>query len=230
MLPLFDHQKPFRILDAGCGTGRVMNKLSKYGEVSGIDASPIAIEMCKSRGLNNVKIVDLNEWSAENEYNLITSLDVLYHQSFNNIDKIINSFNKALNSGGVLILNLPAFNILRREHDEVVGGNKRFRAKEIKNILIKNGFQIHTISYRHPLLFKFILLRKLFSTSKKKPNSDLAPLYPPINRLLFLLHRIENEIIKMGFSIPYGSSLFVVAKKNETNQNSANHYQALYCK
>ncbi len=222
----YDHQKPLRILDAGCGTGRVMSKLSKFGEVSGIDASPIAIEMCQSRGLTNVKIVDLNEWSAENEYNFITSLDVLYHQSFNDIGKIINSFSKALDSDGVLIMNLPAFNILRREHDEVVGGNKRFRAKEIKNILIKNGFRIHTISYRHPFLFKFILLRKLFSTSKKKPNSDLAPLFPPINRLIFLFHRIENEIIKMGFSIPYGSSIFVVAKKSETNQNSTSHYQA----
>ncbi|HEY4755975.1 MAG TPA: GtrA family protein [Ignavibacteriaceae bacterium] len=219
-------QKPLKILDAGCGTGRMMSKLLKYGEVYGIDASPIAIEMCQSRDLSNVKIADLNEWSAENEFNIIVSLDVLYHQSFNNIDKILNSFSKALHPDGILIMNLPAFNILRREHDEIVGGNKRFRVKEIKDILIKNGFQIHTSSYRHPLLFKYILLKKLFSISKEKSKSDLAPLYVPLNKLLFLINKFENIIIKMGFSIPYGSSLFVVAKKNEKGQNSHYHSQA----
>lgn len=209
------------ILDAGCGTGRIVSKLSKYGNAFGIDASPTAVEMCRSRGLTDVQIADLNEWKPEKSFNVIVSLDVLYHKSFSNVDNIIKSFHTALNSNGILVLNLPAFNILKRQHDTVVGGNKRFRIKEIKKMLIKNDFTIHTKTYRLPLLFNLILLRKLFFSDTGNIKSDLSPIYPPLNKILYLIHRFENEIIKMGFSIPFGSSLFVVAKKNSVDQHPA---------
>ncbi len=207
------------ILDAGCGTGRIVSKLSKYGNTFGIDASPTAVEMCRARGLTEVQIADLNEWKSEKTFDVIVSLDVLYHRSFSNLDNIIKSFHAALNSSGILVLNLPAFNILKRPHDRIVGGNKRFRIKEIKNTLTKNGFSIHTTTYRLPLLFKLILLRKLFLSDSKNIGSDLSPIYPPLNKFLYSIHRIENEVIKMGFSIPFGSSLFIIAKKNNVDQS-----------
>lgn len=220
---IYNHKNSINILDAGCGTGRIISKLSKYGNTFGIDASPTAIEICQSKGLSNVKIADLNEWQSEKEFDVIISLDVLYHQSFINIDKIIKSFHNSLRSNGVLILNLPAFNALKRQHDIVVGGNKRFRMKDIERLLVQNGFNVFTKSYRYPLLFKFILLRKLFFNKNNKVSSDLEPVYQPLDKLLYLVHKLENEIIKMGFSIPYGSSLFIVAKKSENGQNSKDY-------
>lgn len=220
---IYNHKNSINILDAGCGTGRIISKLSKYGNTFGIDASPTAIEICQSKGLTNVKIADLNEWQSEKEFDVIISLDVLYHQSFINIDKIIKSFHNSLRSNGVLILNLPAFNALKRQHDIVVGGNKRFRMKDIERLLVQNGFNVFTKSYRYPLLFKFILLRKLFFNKNNKVSSDLEPVYQPLDKLLYLVHKLENEIIKMGFSIPYGSSLFIVAKKSENGQNSKDY-------
>ena len=214
-----------KILDAGCGTGRMISKLSKYGNTFGIDASPTAIEICKTKGLSNVKIADLNEWHSETEFNVIISLDVLYHQSFNNIDKIVKSFRNALVPNGILILNLPAFNILRREHDKIVGGNKRFRKKEIKNNLIKNGFQLDVLTYRLPLIFKYILIKKMSSTGENKSLSDLAPVFPPLNKFMHIIHKFENDLIKLGISIPYGSSIFIVAKKYDNKQNSDNKGQ-----
>lgn len=220
---IYNHKNSINILDAGCGTGRIISKLSKYGNTFGIDASPTAIEICQSKGLTNVRIADLNEWQSEKEFDVIISLDVLYHQSFINIDKIIKSFHNSLRSNGVLILNLPAFNALKRQHDIVVGGNKRFRMKDIERLLVQNGFNVFTKSYRYPLLFKFILLRKLFFNKNNKVSSDLEPVYQPLDKLLYLVHKLENEIIKMGFSIPYGSSLFIVAKKSENGQNSKDY-------
>ena len=226
---IYNHKNSINILDAGCGTGRMISKLSKYGKTFGLDASATAIDICRSKGLSNVKIADLNEWQSEQEFDVIISLDVLYHQSFSNIDKIVKAFHNGLTPNGILILNLPAFNSLKRHHDIVVGGNKRFRMNDFKSILIQNGFSIFTKSYRHPLLFKFILLKKLFYAKNKKITSDLEPIYKPLDRLLFLIHKIENEIIKMGFTIPYGSSLFIVAKKGEIVQNSS-HYSQAYIK
>ena len=45
-------------------------------------------------------------------------------------------------------------------------------------------------------------------------KSDIADIPSKfVNQLLILINKIENQIIARGFSIPFGSSLFVVAKK-----------------
>lgn len=206
---------PLKLLDAGCGTGRAMKKLLKYGEVFGIDFSPTAIKICKERGLKNIQVADLNTWKSEQKYNMILSLDVLYHQSLTDYENILGSFHDTLLDDGILILNLPAFNILKRQHDIVVGGGRRFRKQEIKNVLIKKGFAIDTITYRYPLLFLFIAVKKIFVKNENKIDSDLGRINPIINNMLYFIHKIENEIIKMGISIPFGSSIFVVVKKTK---------------
>ncbi len=201
-----------KFLDAGCGTGRVLSKLSKYGDGYGIDSSEIAVKMCLNRGLNNIEIADLNSWKSEVKFDCIISLDVLYHKSLNNFETILGSFYNALQKNGILILNLPAFNILKRQHDEVVGGNKRFIKSELKNALQKTGFFVEVLTYRYPLLFVFILLNKIFYPNNRK-NSDLKSIHPLMNKALYLFHKIENGLIKSGLSIPFGSSVFVVAQK-----------------
>ena len=45
-----------RLLDIGCGTGYFLEKVKDVYQVSGVDASPIAVEMCRKRGLNGVSI------------------------------------------------------------------------------------------------------------------------------------------------------------------------------
>jgi SAM-dependent methyltransferase len=50
------------VLDIGCGAGRVSLYLQGKGlKVIGIDNSPLAIEVCKLRGLTNAKVVPSNE-------------------------------------------------------------------------------------------------------------------------------------------------------------------------
>lgn len=45
-----------RILDVGCGVGRVALHLQRKGlDVMGIDNSPLAVKVCKLRGLRNVR-------------------------------------------------------------------------------------------------------------------------------------------------------------------------------
>src|SRR5213595_108697 len=46
--------KQKRILDAGCGTGAILNRLGDPAANVGIDYSPEAIAFCRRRGLTNV--------------------------------------------------------------------------------------------------------------------------------------------------------------------------------
>jgi len=51
-----------RVLDIGCGAGRVALYLQKRGfDVSGIDSSPLAVKVCKLRGLKDVRVLSISE-------------------------------------------------------------------------------------------------------------------------------------------------------------------------
>ncbi|MFY1110448.1 MAG: class I SAM-dependent methyltransferase [Methanosarcinaceae archaeon] len=51
-----------RVLDIGCGAGRHALYLQEKGfDVLGIDTSPLAVEVCKQRGLKKVKVMSIIE-------------------------------------------------------------------------------------------------------------------------------------------------------------------------
>src|SRR5437588_6526470 len=74
------HSNSARVLDAGCGSGRMLEELKDYGEVSGVEIDPDAAAVASSRGWGEVCIGSLEElpWEAET-FDLITCLDVLEH-------------------------------------------------------------------------------------------------------------------------------------------------------
>lgn len=51
-----------RVLDIGCGAGRMLLYLMQKGlDVMGVDISPLAIEVCKKRGLKNVRVLSITQ-------------------------------------------------------------------------------------------------------------------------------------------------------------------------
>jgi SAM-dependent methyltransferase len=203
------------ILDAGCGTGKLMTLLAELGEVSGIDASAQALEYCRQRGLSAVATVDLNAWSPAASYDVITCIDVLCHESVRDIGSVLDRFRDGLRPNGVLILNLPAFESLRREHDTVVQTIRRLREDDLLPLLRARGFEIALSTYRLPALYFMIRTRKALvgAGSSEAPRSDLRLISPILDKLLWWMNWLENRAILAGLRFPVGSSLFVVAKR-----------------
>ncbi len=55
-----------RVLDVGCGAGRCMLYLQKKGfDVMGIDISPLAVKVCKKRGIKNAKVLSITQVSSK---------------------------------------------------------------------------------------------------------------------------------------------------------------------
>lgn len=55
-----------RVLDIGCGAGRHSLYLQEKGfDVLGVDTSPMAVEVCKLRGLKKVKVMSIDDVGSE---------------------------------------------------------------------------------------------------------------------------------------------------------------------
>src|SRR5437764_633906 len=69
-----------RILDAGCGSGRNMVELARYGEVTGIELSETSVALARERGTGEVISGSVLEMPfADNSFELAASLDVIEH-------------------------------------------------------------------------------------------------------------------------------------------------------
>lgn len=206
--------RALRILDAGCGTGRMLELLQQHN-AEGFDFSNEAIEICHSKQLDNVYRQNLNLWWPQSKFDVIISADVLCSEGIDNYEQILKNFYTGLNHDGKLILNLPAFEVLRRNHDKAVFVAKRFRLKELKKSLKNAGFQIDFISYRLPFLFFIIFMKKIYQKLFKidEVESDLSDLPDFLNSFFLLVVRIENTLFKYKIFKFIGSSVFAVAKK-----------------
>lgn len=208
-----------RILDAGCGTGRLCQLLKKCGSVTGCDMSPEALELCRKRGLTDLFQADLNSVSFRaSHYDVITSIDTLYHLAIKDEQVVLKKFHDALKPGGVLILNLVAHEFLRSTHDIAVHTRKRYTRKEVVDLLESCGFRVTVSSYRLGFLFLPIaalrLIKKVLNSSRDPQNvtSDVTSPHPVLNRLLLWAARQENRMV-LKSSMPFGTSVFAVAEK-----------------
>jgi SAM-dependent methyltransferase len=204
-----------KILDAGCGTGRMLQILKNFENSEGFDISEDAINFAKKRDLKNIKVQDLNTWiPINNNYDFIISADVICCKGIDDIE-ICKKFYSALKKQGKLILNLPALDILSRNHDIAVFIAKRYKRKLFENELKTIGFNIINSTYRLPMLYFLILFLKIFEKkqSENEVISDLKPIPKIINKLFLINNRIENFFLKFGLKFPFGSSLFIIAEK-----------------
>lgn len=204
------------ILDAGCGTGRMMELLGSQGHVEGFDSSAAAVDFCRQRGVPDCRPMDLNAWDPDaDRWEVIISLDVICCTGVLDDRAILGKFHRALTGNGYLIMNLPAFPLLRRTHDRAVSIARRYRRKDLVRDLEALGFRVVYAGYRLPPLFLVILAKKIIEKRFKTRNieSDLRPLPRPLNAWLLGYQRLENRLILRGMRFPFGSSLFIVAAK-----------------
>lgn len=202
-----------KILDVGCGTGKNMEQLQKYGNVWGLDNSKEAIKFCRKRGLKNLQLSNAEKTKFKaNSFDIITLLDVLEHTDDN---KTLKEMQRILKKNGILIITVPAFMWLWSKWDEVLYHKRRYDLKSLTSILKNNNFRVIKITY----LYSFLVLPALIIRgikekllSQKYYPSDFLLNNSIINKLLGIIANIEFNLAKR-VKIPIGTSLLVIAKK-----------------
>ena len=212
-----DKIRHFKILDAGCGTGGNLNILKKFGEGVGLDFSRDALLYCKKRDLKYLCRASVENFPFKSgSFDLILCMDVLCHKTVKSKLDVINKMKDLLKPGGYLLLNLPAFDSLKSEHDRAVHTDKRFSMKETKEKLKTADLDINRIIYFNTLLFPFISLSRFFRKSKTSEEiahtSDFKKIPEILNKSLLTLLKFEASYIK-NFNLPFGLSIMALAQK-----------------
>jgi len=204
---------PYKILDAGCGTGFGMVYFRKYGDIYGIDRSEIALEYCRKRGLTNVQLSGIRTIPfPEDEFNLILCLDVLCYLEDKEREMAVEELYRVTSRGGSIILTVPAFDILSGPHDETMGVKNRFSTREVRSLLSSKGFEIMKMSYVYLTLFLPLLVRRKLGKLGITKASDLVRIPGYLDKLLYSLAEIDTQLFKY-FDLPIGSSVLCLARK-----------------
>lgn len=206
---------PGEILEVGCGTGYQLEALKKFGSVKGLDLSPEAINIARNKGFK-AEVLDLEKESlGEAHYSAIFCLDVLEHLEKDR--EVLNKIKTALIPRGYLFLTLPAGKKLFGPHDLAMGHKRRYNKKELEKLLAPDAWEILEIAYWNSFFWPAVALmrlgKKIFASKKKTPETEAVALPSAINYLVYKIMRLENNLKKKGFNLPFGLSLYAVARK-----------------
>jgi SAM-dependent methyltransferase len=211
-----------RVLDAGCGTGenlRMLHAMLKTSYLGGFDWSPLALNYARNRvpdaDLYRSDLCD-PEFHAE-QFDLILSCDVVCTIGLEAARQGMLRLVERIRPGGLLMVNLPAYQWLFSRHDVAVATRERFTASQIRRFLDQMGLQIELLSYRLCALFPAVVLARLptmlLGHRDQAPHSDLSIPSSLVNRCLGQALRWENQAILRGVRFPWGSSIFAVARR-----------------
>lgn len=207
-------RQKIKILDAGCGTGLLAKKMEKFGTVLGVDVSFEALKYAKRRGIlvkqASVTALPLKDSS----FDLITCVNVIYHQEVSDDQKALDEFYRILKPGGFLIIRVPAYNWLKRSSDLQVHTKVRYSLTLLKRKLLKSGFKLRKISYIDLLLLPPSLIslfwEKIFPP--KTPKSPLVKLPSILNTLMAKLLSWESSIL-LKINLPFGLGILAVCQR-----------------
>ncbi|MFZ2455272.1 MAG: class I SAM-dependent methyltransferase [Candidatus Altiarchaeia archaeon] len=202
--------KDLDILDFGCGTGRNIEELRKYGKVTGVDISQDSYYLCKKRGLD-IRLVDILKDDAKDilndRFDLITCFDVLEH--LQDAGKTVGRLGDFLTDGGYILATVPAHPFLWSNHDVILQHKRRYEKKGLREEFEKNNFEVVFISYYNSLIFPVALMRQIINPRRTSTaGTDIGLL----NSILPPFYVLESRLAALG-AMPFGVSLICLARK-----------------
>jgi SAM-dependent methyltransferase len=200
------------IVDVGCGTGAILKQLGNPEKNVGIDLAPEAISFCRQRGLNNVQQGDIHALPfPDASFDAVICSSVLYHQWVSDVEGAVREMHRVLRPDGVLLINVPAFPFLHSAHDEAVMTARRFRKREIQQLLQEQNFKIRRLTYWTTFLFPLAIAARTLGGSKM--GRDFEAEGASFTQRVFTRIMMLELYLLRKISLPFGVALLAVARK-----------------
>jgi SAM-dependent methyltransferase len=213
------------VLDAGCGSGRTLEELTDYGEVSGIELNPQAAAHARDRGMFDVRIGRLEAlpWDPAT-FDLITCLDVIEHTPDDRLT--LRELRRVSKPGGWLLVTVPAYQALWSQHDEANHHYRRYARGTLRAAAVGAGWQPRRMtSFNSLLLAPAAAVRLAKRPRSRRPNGeyaldlDIGPTW--LNGALERPLAIEARWLRRGRTLPAGLSLLAVLQNPLTGGTPA---------
>ncbi len=203
-----------RLLDVGSGTGGMFPMLSKFGDVTLVEASADARARA-ARRFPGARLLAgaLPDQLPDGAWDVVTAFDVLEHLEAP--IEALRAMRSRLVYDGQLVVTVPAYQFLWSRHDDANQHFRRYSKTQLVSHLSSAGFRVAWVSYYNTLLFPAVASARFAERllpSKFQGESDLSETKEPFNRALQELFALERWAVGR-VSLPFGVSLVAVAQR-----------------
>jgi SAM-dependent methyltransferase len=201
-----------RLLDAGCGSGRMLDELARFGRVTGVDLSSEAVAASRARGHEVVRAAIEAMPFADGAFDLVTCLDVVEHTPDDRAT--LAELRRVTRPGGLLVATVPAYPALWSWHDEVNRHFRRYDGPALRAAArAAGGDVVGDTHFNGVLLVPAAAVRIAQRRRQRHGRSDLALTPPALDRLLELPLWVESRLVAAGARLPAGLSLLAVLRR-----------------
>ena len=205
-----------QLLDVGCGTGFVLEGLRRTAPslaLAGCDVRLETLAIARQK-LRDVVLfaADTTALPYESEFDVVTALDVLEH--IDDDGAALGALLNVIKPGGGLILTVPQHPWLWSEVDDFSCHRRRYVRLDLETKVAAAGFDILRCTSFFAVTLPLLAASRLRRRRGRvfDPSAELQ-IPTAVNGILRALLGFEGRLIKLGASLPFGSSLILIARR-----------------
>lgn len=212
------------VLDAGCGSGRMLDTLRRFGDVAGVDMRSASVDFARERGHADIHqgVVEELPW-PDAAFDLITCLDVLEHTVDDRV--ALRELLRVTRPGGHLLVTVPTYQALWSNHDILNHHYRRYNRNTFADSARATGWHVTRTTFFNSLLLPPAITVRLLQRALHEPadrhRSDVELSPPWMYSALEVPLRLEAAWLRTGRRLPIGLSLLAVLRAPSSEVRNA---------
>lgn len=202
------------ILDAGCGTGRLLTAYRERGFAPvGLDFHPLAVRYSAQRGHQRILRGSVNALPfPDARFDLVSCIDVIVGAMVDDAGAV-RELRRVTRPGGWVLLSAAAYRWLMSAHDRATLTARRYTARDVRALLEGAGLRVEKLTYANTLLFPLAAARRLLTRNADATNWRETAIPPAwINEPFRAALAVEERLIGLG-SLPFGLTIIALARR-----------------
>jgi len=199
-------------LDLGCGTGHMLQTMTRRGvRAIGVDMRPEGLVATRRVNPDAILVradATLLPFRA-GSFDSVTVLDVLEHVDE---DALLSGIRTVLHPGGAAVLTVPAMPWLWSWRDDEAGHLRRYTRPALAQALTRAGFDVVVMRYYQCVLFPLVVVSRLIGRRNSATRDIEERRIPLANFLFSWINTIEARLGR-HVALPWGSSLVAVCAR-----------------